>query len=241
MSTNSLIQQQRDFIRRSRSVINDYERTKADAEARLKREKDAAEGAWEQARTEADLEIEVIRQTMNQVQNALDGSKWSNRIKGGTPKPFSTASTSTDYNSQFASYKLRVTSAGDQITKFLKLYDRPSTFYSTWGVIIGLVIFVGGLILWAVAIGPDLSSFGAIFTILNVFLVLMAIPLVATINQISRLKNNYATLKQSVSLSEDLHKRRLGAPQHIMDNNFLSVNLVIKRRSSSSIKSLREI
>ncbi len=65
MSTTTLIQQQHEIIRRSRSTINEYEKAKADtearfkqtkldAEARFKREKEAVEAARRNASSKAE-------------------------------------------------------------------------------------------------------------------------------------------------------------------------------------------
>ncbi len=105
MSTNAIIQQQHSIIQRSYSTIDDYERSKADAETRYKREKEDIEGTWKRARDEADALINAIRQVMKTTQDTTNGTQCQGKVGGDTPAPTPIAATRHDFVQQMTQYR----------------------------------------------------------------------------------------------------------------------------------------
>src|SRR5438105_381261 len=127
MSANSLIQKQHEIIQRSHNIINEFERGKADVEARFKRDKETAESIWRRdkgateaawkreketternwnsLRTEAENAIRSIRNAGKPVQNALSKTKWQDKLSSGTPRSLRIP-TNSSFSQQMAIYQL---------------------------------------------------------------------------------------------------------------------------------------
>src|SRR6266568_3425553 len=120
MSTNSLIQQQHDIIRRTRSTVSDYERAKANAEARLKREKEGAEATRRSDLAKAGTEIAAIRQAMKSTQDAINSNKWQDKVAGGIPSASSGAAMGVGSAQQLTQCRSTAELTSGKIFDFLK-------------------------------------------------------------------------------------------------------------------------
>ena len=80
MPTKNLVQQQREIIQRSYSLVNDYNQKKAEADARLSREKEAAQAV---ASVNPENSLAAIRQAVKSAQDAISKSKLLNKVGKG--------------------------------------------------------------------------------------------------------------------------------------------------------------
>lgn len=214
MST-SIIIQQHSIIQRSYSTINDYNSSKAEAEARLKREKEAIEGTWKRARDEASASINATRQAMRTAQDAIKKTEWRDKVGGDIPGPPPIVPAKLDFVQQMTQCQSTAELTCSRILDFLKKESTHDDNVIETRLVVGVVGFAVGflaLILIAVLLPSVLNP----VTGIAIPLVLIILPLVLfgrQPRQGSNLKNDYASIIYITAIAEELYKQQLAALQ----------------------------
>lgn len=207
MASSPTIQEQHTIIQRSFSIMQNYERAKTANEARFKSEKEAIELS---RRNNADEQLTAIHQSMQATQEAINKSKWRNKMAGGIPSAPPIPPSQTDFAQQMSQYRSTAELMSKQICDFLKEELQQAEDQSFHRLIAGLIGFFIGIILVVLL---------AVLQISNAFilvLVLVGPPLLAVFlryrseqknNPIFTIRNDYATLQQIPPLAQSLRKK----------------------------------
>ncbi len=236
MSTNNLLQQQREIILRSRSIIDDYERKKSDVETRVKQENETAESTWNRekgiieeawkhdketiennwnrTRTQADSALQAVRNSVQSAQDVLKTAKWQDELAGGIP---STAAipTSSSLLNQIELYQSASEKASREIHSLLNGFGWRSwqgVVAGTSGFIIAIVLLISltsimdGYLADATRSWVLMLSCALLFISFS-FLIYSIIYTLRARLILPRLKVASATLLQAGTRIEDLYKR----------------------------------
>ncbi|HZU01362.1 MAG TPA: hypothetical protein VFA10_16960 [Ktedonobacteraceae bacterium] len=215
MSTNTIIQQQHSIIQRSYSTMDDYERSKADAEAQYEREKETLEGTWKHDRDEADALINAIRQVMKTTQDAISGTGWQDKVGGGIPRSSPITLEAFDLFQQMTQCRSTAELISNKIIDFLKKHSTRSEDVAFRRTIVGAVgVSLGFLaLIFAAALLPGVFNpvIGILILIAPIILAFVLFGRQAV--PVSDIKNDYITITHITSNAEDLYKQQLAILQ----------------------------
>jgi hypothetical protein len=207
MPTNPIIQQQHTIIQRSFSIIQNYERAKIENEARFKSEKEAIEL---NRRNNADEQLAAIHQSVQATQEAINKSRWRNKMAGGIPSVPPMSPSKADSAQQMSQYRSTVELMSKQIHDFLKDELRQADDQSFHRFVAGGIgLLVGITLLVLIAMLQMVNA----FTIVLALVVPTLLPVIFVYrrdqkrNPIFQIRNDYATLQSISPLAKSLHKK----------------------------------
>ncbi len=220
MTTNTLIQKQREIIQRSYRVMNDYEQAKANADAHFKREKETAEAA---GREISNATVEEIRKIAKSTEDSIKTAKLQSKVSGGSAGSLPLATSERELLLQISQCQSVAVQASKKINEFRAQEMSRANDKGYYRFVNGTIAFGIGclaLILLYLLLPQYLNA--VTFIIVFVLATMLSYRLVSRLRrpkyQDFDVKNDYATLMQMLPASESIHKQLLLLAQQKSQN-----------------------